>query len=625
MKTIPLYLLISAGLCAAPHLYAEEDSTAEVDRILSEIQLDDANSAVSPATEETHELKSGDPSTDGNETAETVDTVSADTDTAESGGETTESVNPADDPSYVPAINLENAGEIEGTLEIQGSDDTKSGLIKLFYKDVNLADMVRIFAQTSGANIIIPEGMNESVSGNLNDVYWQDALDVILAEKGYVLIERKTGIYTITSRNQMAVEPLSTETLDLQYITAEAALPAIQSMVMTSNASVIAIPQTNVLILSETAEQIQKVKNLLKVVDRPRRQVFIEAKFVELNDSAIKHLGINWQVLQGYTVTASGLNAAYERTETRSTQDAQGSLTTKIRGSDSTSERVGDGTTSTLTDTRNSLSSQSQTDASVQGRNFETLTSTDGAVSFAGIPNMTQTVTKKAVLDASAFALTLSALQQLDGTRIVSNPKMLVANGQTATIHIGDKEPNIQATYVENAGGGGNYVYSLDSAEPFFDLGVKLEVTPTISTEKNITVKIKPELSSYKGDKTVGGDAVLSFPIIQSRKISTEFAVKSGNTVAIGGLTKTTDNEFVKKVPLLGDLPIIGKYLFTHTETRKIQDEVIIFVTVDSINSDNLDDRQGLPEQSTLIQTWLNHQDALKEEKMKAEAAAAAE
>lgn len=219
---------------------------------------------------------------------------------------------------------------------------------------------------------------------------------------------------------------------------------------------------------------------------------------------------------------------------------------------------------------------------------------------------MTQEVVQSAVLSADDFALTLSALQQLDGVRIVSNPKMLVANGQTANIHVGRNEPNIVA--LPQGDNATSFAYTLDSANPFIEIGVKLEVTPVINTDKNITINIVPELSRLIGEKSVGTGADVSFPITQIRRIETEFAVESGKTVAIGGLTQSDESEEVNKIPLLGSIPILGKYLFSHTSTRMIQDEIIIFVSVDSAHTEKLNDRDGIPNEGKLIHTWLDYQ-----------------
>lgn len=581
---------------------AQETDLSEVDRILSEINVDspDGEPAATGDSNEAPDTAPMDGSEPSPEREEAAPSGQAPADTSADSSVVTA------DPRSVPAINLEEAMDVEG-LEIQGGEDINRGLITLVYKEVKLADMVRIFAQTSGANIIIPEGLDELVSGNLNDVYWREALDVILGDKGYTLVERKSGIFTINSVEDMALEPLTSESIDLQYITADAALPAIQSMIVTTNAKVIPIPQTNVLIVSETPQRMQEIKRVLQLVDRPRRQVFIEAKFVELNDTAIKDLGINWEVLQNYRIGIQqgedGL-VQYTRTNNQLDQDAQGFVTSRSSGRTRLADPLNPDEESEA-----EFSNSSKFDALVQGRNFEDFDVEAGTLGT--VPRMQEEVIRSAVLSASEFAVTLSALQQLDGVRIVSNPKMLVANGQTARIHVGRSEPNIRAIpQGENAT---TFAYVLDG---YIETGVKLEVTPTISTDRNITVAIIPELSSIFGQKSVG-EAGTSFPILDIRTIDTEFAVESGKTVAIGGLTRGRDSEVVRKIPLLGDLPIIGKYLFRHTRTENVQEEVMIFVSVDSVESDGLrdQDRQGIPEHGRLIHTWLDHQRLEKEAK----------
>lgn len=519
----------------------------------------------------------------------------------------------ADDPNAVPAISLEEATSVEG-LEIDAGSDITEGLISVNYEDVPLADIVKIFAQTSGANIIIPQSLTEPVSGNLNDVYWRDALDVILADKGYVLVERTTGIFTINSVDDIAAEPLEADTIELQFITAETALPAIQSMIISSNANVTPIPQSNVLIVNETAKQMQEIKRVIKLVDTPRSQVFIEAKFVELNDSAIQDLGINWSVLQNYSIGVSGLTSSFTQTLSKTEQDSQGLITARARGI--TDTRNDDNLDSTRADdaslvgeadgfTRVDVTNRASAEGVIQGSNFSGIDLATGELS--PIPRMEQEIVRSAVLSAQDFALTLSALQQLDGVRVVSNPKMLVANGQTASIHVGRNEPDVRA--IPQGDNATTFAYVL---EGFIEIGVKLKVTPVVNTAKNITVNITPELSRLIGERTVG-EAGTTFPITQVRRIETEFAVEAGKTVAIGGLTQSDESEDIAKVPLLGDLPIIGKYLFTNTSTRMVQDEIIIFVTVDTARSDELNDRDGIPNEGKLIHTWLEYQDREEE------------
>lgn len=488
----------------------------------------------------------------------------------------------ADAPDVVPAIRLEDVTDVAGA-DVRARDD--SNLISISLDRVQLGDVVRIFARSSGANIIIPEGLDELVSANLQDVDWRMALEVILADKNYVLIQRRPGIFAITRQDKLATEPLTTETLDLQFITVENALPAVQGMIISSNARVTPLPQANKLIVAETSNQLEEIRRVLTLIDQPRQQVFIEAKFVELNDQAIKDLGINWQVLQGYTVRATGLRTEYERIETRNRLDGRGA------GAAVSRTRVGSDPSETV---------RSDFRGSVSGDNISGI-STDGNVT--PIPTSVRNIGRTAVMGADDFALTLSALQQLDGVRIVSNPKMLVASGETANIHVGRNEPNIRA--VPQGDNATTFAYVLDG---FIEIGVKLEVTPVISTARNITISIIPELSRLIGERSVG-EAGTTFPVTSVRRINTEFALEAGKTVAIGGLTQGEEKEVVRKVPLLGDLPLLGRYLFRHTRTERFQDEVIIFVSVDMAHVEDVEGQIGIPQQAELIHRWQMDQD----------------
>lgn len=606
MKTpIPLRFLFLAFLfVATPVLWAQEPDAEEVDRILGELE-EESGAAEEPASPEEE------PPVDEADSGDVVVEPVAEDDEEE-------------DPSAIPAVSLEEAESVEG-LSITGAENMNEGLVTISYTDVSLADMVRIFAQTAGANIIIPEGLDQPVSGNLNDVFWRDALEVILQQKEFALVERQSGIFTITPESELEAEPLASEILEFQYITAEDARPAVESLLANSNATTIALRGSNHLIVKDSSKQLAEIKRIVKTIDRPRRQVFIEAKFVELNDSAIEDLGINWEVLQGYTVRATGLAREYERTDTRSSMNSQGFTQFNAQSDQAKTDFSAPGTTRVespngrfqdFLPSDRSLEGSSTTGDALLRRGFGTgltqgsniggieVSPDDGLVTLDAIPTMEETVTRSAVLTADEFALTLSALQQLDGTRIVSNPKMLVANGKTASIHVGREEPNVRPT-INDTEAGSRTTYELDANEPFFEIGVKLEVTPVISTDKNISIQIVPELSRLLGEKVVG-DAETSFPIFQTRLIDTEFALSSGTTVAIGGLTQAEEREDVRKVPLLGDIPLIGKYLFTHTSTQEVQDEIIIFVTVNAVNNTvEMNDRDGIPEEGKLIHTWL--------------------
>ena len=105
-----------------------------------------------------------------------------------------------------------------------------------------------------------------------------------------------------------AAEPVTIDTVYLKFTTVTNVLPVIQRMLLSSNASVAGFPAANALVLQETSERLDVIKEVVRQIDKPRPQVFIEAKFVELDDQAIKDIGVNWESLENYTLTASKLS-----------------------------------------------------------------------------------------------------------------------------------------------------------------------------------------------------------------------------------------------------------------------------------------------------------------------------
>jgi type II secretory pathway component GspD/PulD (secretin) len=566
---------------------------------------------------------------------------------------------PAPDP--VPTGGMLEVGAEEKAVE--GAEVTSAGgenKISITLDNVPLQDVVRMFTRISGANIVSGTNLQGNVTVNLQDVEWEPALRVILDTTGNTLVEKTPGIFTIINKADLSGEPVVSDTIFLNYATVTNILPVVKSMVISSNGMASGFPGANAIVVQETASRVKAIKEIISRIDKARDQVLIETKFVELNDEAIKDIGLNWEVLQGYTMSISpqyqfgksvqnsvtggrnvsdvrsrALNDQRTRNDTNvrrdMEQDANVRYGSGVEGALSSAAIPGGAFAGTATDssTDGSLSikgnnftdfdakenkltivprnDRTVTDTSIQGDN-KLRTITDSITSG---DNTTRTTTEAltAILSAEQFALTMSALKQNAGVEILSNPKVVVASGETATIHVGRNEPNIIA--VPQGDTGDRYAYQLDASKPFIEIGVKLKVTPTLNTESNITVKITPELSRKLSDKSVG-EAGTSFPVTQIRTIDTEFNLESGRTVAIGGLTETTDREVVKKVPLLGDIPFIGTYLFRHTHTEKVQDEVIIFVTVSSARPATLAQISGIPEEGRLIHRHLAQQAELR-------------
>lgn len=493
----------------------------------------------------------------------------------------------------------------------QNGAGTNPDHVTLTLTDTELLQVVELFIRVSGANIIAaPTNLTGRVTVSLRDVPWQTALSAILDMHNLALVQGgpDADVYSIVPKPEGAPDPVFIENFHLNFLQAETLSDAVKGALEPSGRVLLA--QGNRLSVMGTAPKIRDVRKLVEELDRRVPQVVVESKFVELNEQAIKDLGINWQVLQGLTTTLQSPTYQITRetvtremdqdARVRTSSDSFGTQTSRGRQTTQQTDIPSGVITGTVTDNNAAQSSDSRggSSATITGSNFSEYD--DGAMTIVPPRTLTDTRALSAVLSATDLALTLSALKQNTGVDIISNPKIIVSSGESASIHVGERRPNVVRKLQSTAGGASEIIYEFGDPQ-WIDIGVKVQVTPTVNTERNITLRIVPELDRQVGvvEPTPG----LTFPILVTRRIESEFALESGKTVAIGGLTQTTDREVVRKIPFLGDIPILGKYLFSHSSTERRQDEVIIFVTVALANSETLDSESGIPSQGRLIST----------------------
>ena len=225
----------------------------------------------------------------------------------------------------------------------------------------------------------------------------------------------------------------------------------------------------------------------------------------------------------------------------------------------------------------------------------------------------TITEQQAAILNVDSLNVVLSALKKTEGVQVVSNPKIIVTSGSTnAMFNVGDREPIVRTTVTRGnsaAGQGDLYASELDTGintdfikGGYLETGISLKVMPVVKTDDMIEAKIWPRLSRSDPSRVKkSADGVNSWPFVSVKEIQTSFTLRSGQTVAIGGLTGTSDSKAVTKVPLLGDIPLIGKYLFSHTADVKAQTETIIFVTLSRAEPADLKENAGIPLDSELV------------------------
>jgi type II secretory pathway component GspD/PulD (secretin) len=527
-------------------------------------------------------------------------------------------------------------------------------LISISLDNVPLEDVVRMFTRISRANIIASSSnLQGSVTVNLTDVEWQTALSSILEMHGLALREKLPGsaVYSIVPRPKDEPEPMIVETLFLEYTTVPSMGPVLKSMLV-KDASISEFPSRNAIVVRSTSANLGEIKQVAKLIDIPGQQVCIETEFLELSDSASKQLGIRWDSLEEFGTTLSLGPFSQEKNTVREqgTEDISTRILNKT-SSDSASQlydangdqiagtakanastlgEVSDTTvtgtdgsdktlSSALSDTADSLTASSSDAASyVQ---TESITAGDNS-STKTVDKFTKKITEKqsAVLELDAFKVVLSALKKTEGVSVISNPKLIVANGEDGKFSVGDREPIIRSEFIPATTDTGKdrIIANLDTSietdfikKGYFEKGIVLTVTPVVKSGGLIEASINPTLRRSNGNKEVGGN---TWPIVSVKEIKTRFTLRDRQTVAIGGLTDTTDSKAVSKVPLLGDIPLIGKYLFSHTKDVKSQVETIIFVTLSLTEPATLKDDEGIPRQAELVHRKLLQQQTRRRE-----------
>ncbi len=518
------------------------------------------------------------------------------------------------------------------TAPIDGADARPSNwgdnLITISLDDVAMVDVVRMFSRISRANIIAtPSNLTARVTANLDGVEWKPALSSILAMHELTLLEKPagSGVYSIVPKLADAPEPLIVKTLFLDYTTVDEVTPVLQTMIP-PNATISTFASRNALVVRTTEDNLAEVEQVIENIDIQSEQVCVEAQFMELNDEAIKQLGIRWDSLAEFNV---GLEAGpFSSSETidreKSREDAlsRGDTRSSVDNLDELYDMHGD-----------QFQVESVEIVERPDGSFVETTSTDPTRRITDSIDLTRDATsdikdtftktisesRAAILDMDGLNVVLSALKQTEGVSVVSNPKVIVANGATnAFFRVGTREPIIRTerTAGTTDSTGDKFTSELDTSTTtdyiksgYLHTGIELKVIPTVKIEDLIEAQIEPSLRRKIGDKIVGDN---SWPIISVKEIKTRFTLQSGQTVAIGGLTDTTDDKQTSKIPLLGDIPLIGKYLFSHTRDVKSQVETIIFVTLTLVDPRDLTESEGIPERAELVHKRLLQAEARK-------------
>ena len=494
----------------------------------------------------------------------------------------------------------------------------ETALVDITCDDATLADILRQFRKTTGANIISGDSsnLNQRVSVTLNHVPWMDALQAILNTRKFRLEPR--GDIFFVSEDVQAV-PEFTRTFVLNHASAKELAELFNTTLGGGESKgpngasarrpiATAFEGANVVVVTAPEKILADCEAIVKAVDKAIPQIYIEARFIEVSNEALHKLGMQWNQLESWGATAKGITGGWESNA--------GTLNKFYSGKTTTMREImnaeGAGTGQHVPDymTRNFLTPDKVYDAAGAGRSAADM----GWAHARGFSGQ---------LSADDFRLAMSAFESMTDVKVFSNPKIIVSNGKEAKVDMTTKFPNVRIQATRNTSNGSD---SLDistqlevipgedkllfAKEAFFSWGITLSVKPRISPDGLISVEIVPQISQLDTSVVMdnnqipngfiqvkGGDssAMSYYPVIEVKRLTTDFTMKDGATAVIGGLSKTSEEDVDSGIPYLRKLPWVGPKLFGWKSRGKVQKEIVVFVTLGIADPADLPADVGLP------------------------------
>lgn len=404
-----------------------------------------------------------------------------------------------------------------------------------------VGQVLRLLARQAKVNMVVSEAVTGTVTMRLEDVTAMQAVEIIAKSKG-LFVDKIDGVYYVKTAAERGAEPTEAESYQFSYGRAKDMAPLIASQLASKDA-----PQTdertNTIFFRETRSNIDNVRQLLQQVDKPTKQVMIEARLVEVNANPRQSYGINWAGVVGGSTSAQTLRFAGSQPAKPPTVvlDAQG-IPREVPGE--VAQGKYDAATGVL-----------------KGADFFF----DKALSAIG--------GQFAILSAPQLSVTLRALNEDSDSEFLANPRIVTADNMQAKIEITRNQPVPQLNFNEQTA---TAVFGGFQDKKF---GNTLLVRPSVNKDDFITLSVKPEISNKVGDATfVFAGATVASPVIDTRSLDSNVLIKSGDTLAIGGLLQDEQTKSRSKVPILGDIPVLG-YLFQEKLNARTKRNLLVFVT----------------------------------------------
>jgi type IV pilus assembly protein PilQ len=427
----------------------------------------------------------------------------------------------------------------------------KGERLTLNFQDIETRAVLQLLADASGQNIVVSDSVQGSVTLRLQNVPWDQALDIVLRTKG--LDKRQDGNVIIVApaeelaarekadlsakKDIQALEPVRSDYLQVNYAKAADIAALLKgsstgtnsNSVLSSRGTVAVDDRTNTLLLQDTAERLAEVRRLVATLDIPIKQVLIESRIVIVTNDFERDLGARF----GVTATRSnGTNGLYETTGTAAGVDT--------------------GVTSALTNLSSNGTGASSSSTPTRYNVNLPVASPAGSIALG-------------ILGSDFLVdLELSAAQVENRGTVVASPRVITANQKEASI-----EQGVEIPYQQSASSGATTI-------AFKKAVLSLKVKPLITPDSRIILDLT--VSDDSVGQVVVASGGVNVPSINTRTIETQVVLGDGQTVVLGGILETTQSLQSTAVPWLGEIPVLGN-LFKQTTRTNDKDELLIFIT----------------------------------------------
>jgi type IV pilus assembly protein PilQ len=399
--------------------------------------------------------------------------------------------------------------------------------LSLNFQDIDVRSVLQLIADFTNLNLVASDTVQGGITLRLQNVPWDQALDLVLKTKG--LDKRKVGNVLlvapadeIAARERQELEslkqiaelaPLRRELLQVNYAKAADIAKLFQSVTSGESktderGSITVDERTNNIIAYQTQDRLDELRRIVSQLDIPVRQVMIEARIVEANVDYDKELGVRW-------------------------------------GGSSTRGNFTTGGSGTVTGAG----------------------ATNGPYVDMGVSDPTSSIGLGFLTNNTILDLELSAMEKTGNGEVVSQPKVVTSDKETAKILKGTEVP-----YQEASSSGATSV-------SFKEASLSLEVTPQITPDNRIIMEVK-----VTKDEPDYVNTVLGVPPIKKNEVNAKVLVSDGETIVIGGVFSNTQNKVVDKVPFLGDVPYVGR-LFRRDVVTESKSELLVFLTPRIMNN----------------------------------------